>query len=338
VSALDRPAASPAVREDDVVAAIAALLDSRVSRKIRLGIGDDAAVWQPSRSHRSVITTDMLVEGVHFAPELMSLEDAGWRSMSANASDLAAMGARPVLATVALGIPSSAGIDDVLHFYRGLAQAAREARLAIVGGDLSRSPVWTVAIAAVGEVRVSNVKTRAGGTPGCVLCVTGALGAARAGLDVARRIALLEAQDAERALAAFRRPQARLDEGRFFGADRGVAAMMDCSDGLSTDVARLAEASGCGAHIEDVPVDRAAGAAAALLGIDPRRYALAGGEDFELLVAVRPRAYERLARRFAARFGRPLHRIGRLRPELGVEFEGAPLAPSGWDHFAGSGR
>jgi thiamine-monophosphate kinase len=334
VTALERPAQLRTVREDDIVAAIATLLGGGRARAVRIGIGDDAAVWQPSRSHRSVITTDMLVEGVHFAHQLMSLSDAGWRSMSANVSDVAAMGARPVLATVALGVPETAGVNDVLELYDGLAQAARAARIAIVGGDLSRAPVWTVAIAATGEVRRSNLKTRGGGGAGCVLCVTGALGAARAGLDAARgAVALSEAQ-AQRALRAFRRPQARVLEGRFFGADRAVAAMMDLSDGLSTDVARLARASGCGADIEDVPVDPCALAAAEILRVDPRRYALAGGEEFELLLAVRPRAYRRVAQRFEMRFGRALHRIGTLRDEPSVDFEGAPLPADGWDHFA----
>ncbi len=151
-------------------------------------------------------------------------------------------------------------------------------------------------------------------------------------------------QHAELSRFATRKPGARSarsggrkhawPRGRFFGADRAVAAMMDLSDGLSTDVARLARASGCGATIEDVPVNPSARAAAEILQVDPQRYALAGGEDFELLLAVRPRAYRQVAHRFERRFGRALHRIGTLREEPSVEFEGAPLPPGGWDHFA----
>jgi thiamine-monophosphate kinase len=189
----------------------------------------------------------------------------------------------------------------------------------------------------VGEVRASNLKTRGGGRPGCVLCATGALGASRAGFDVARRQAKIDENQSERALAAFRRPAARMAEGRFLGADRAVAAMMDCSDGVSTDIARLARASGCGARIDDVPVDPAAAAVAAQLGMDPQRYALAGGEEFELLAAVRKRDFERLAHRFAARFRKPLYRIGVLVQGSGVEFAGSPLPTSGWDHLAGFG-
>src|SRR5581483_429534 len=203
----------------------------------------------------------------------------------------------------------------------------------IAGGDLSRAPALTIAITAVGEVRPSNVKTRAGGRAGAVLAVTGALGAARAGLDSAsERVAL--SGDAERdALRAFRRPEARCAEGRFLAASANVQAMMDISDGLSTDLDRRCAASGCGAVIESVPVASSAALAATALREDPERYALAGGEDFELLVAIAPRAFAHLSRRFEAHFQRPLFRIGRLRAEPGIEFRGEPLARTGWDHF-----
>jgi thiamine-monophosphate kinase len=321
------------LREDDVVAAIAKIA-GRPPKRIVLGIGDDAALWQPSRSHRSAITTDMLVEGVHFTRDAMTLRDAGWRAMTANASDLAAMGARPLLATVALGVPLESSVSELRELYDGVAQSARESGLSIVGGDLSRAAVLTIAITAVGEVRPSNVKTRAGGLPGSVLAVTGSIGAARAGLDVALGRVSLGAAFDEAALQAFRRPQARCAEGRFFGASANVRAMMDLSDGLSTDLDRLCAASGCGAGLEDVPVAPAASAAAKSTGEDPARYALAGGEDFELLVAVAPRAFTHLARRFAASFGRPLHRIGTLRAGTGVTFRGEPVPRTGWDHFA----
>jgi thiamine-monophosphate kinase len=294
----------------------------RRSRRLILGIGDDAAVWQPSRSHRSVISTDMLVEGVHFRRDQMSLEDAGWRAMAANLSDLAAMGAKPVLATVALGVPAAAAQTEILEVYRGIAACVRQHGIAIAGGDLSRSDAIAIAITVVGEVRPSNLKTRAGGRPGDVLAVTGELGAARAGL-------LGEAEG----LQAFRRPLPRLAEGRFFGASANVDAMMDCSDGLSTDLARLCAASGCGAALETIPASAAARAGARRSGEDAQAFALAGGEDFELIVAIRPRAFAYLAKRFERRFRRPLQTIGVLRKEPGIDWRGVPLESSGWDHF-----
>jgi thiamine-monophosphate kinase len=308
--------------------------DPDSERRVIIGIGDDAAVWQPSRSHRSVISTDMLVEGVHFRRDTMSLEDAGWRAMAAALSDLAAMGARPVLATVALGVPAANAGAEIMELYKGIAAAARRFEIAIAGGDLSRCDLVTISVTVVGEVRSSNVKTRAGARPGDVLAVSGALGAARAGLQLANQPGLIGGANSDAALEAFRRPTPRIAEGRFLGASANVTAMMDCSDGLSTDARRLCEASGCGAVLEAVPVADSARGAAERLGEDPERFALAGGEDFELLVTVRGRAFRYLAGRYEKRFRKKLLRVGVLRKAPGVEWRGAPLDRSGWDHFA----
>lgn len=308
--------------EDQLVAAIRTLCEATGDRRVLVGIGDDAAVWQPSRSHRSVISSDMLVEGVHFTRELMTLEDAGWRAMAANLSDLAAMGARPVLATVALGIPVSGAENDVLAVYRGIAACARRYAVAIAGGDLSRSGAIAIAITVVGEVRASNLKLRSGGRPGDVLAVTGKLGRARAGLS-----------GEAAGVTAFRRPTPRIAEGRFLAASANVRAMMDCSDGLSTDLGRLCAASGCGADLDEVPVADAARAAAQRIGEDAEEFALRGGEDFELLVAVRARAFEYLASRFEKRFATPLLRVGTLSDASPIKFRGQAMLPTGWDHF-----
>ncbi len=335
--------------EDEIVKAIAALCDPVRSRRaveglskddidskgrVIIGIGDDAALWQPSRSHRSVISTDMLVEGVHFRRDTMSLEDAGWRAMAAALSDLAAMGARPVLATVALGVPAANAQGEIMELYQGIAAAARCFDIAIAGGDLSRCDLVTISITVVGEVRPSRVKRRAGAGPGDVLAVTGALGAARAGLELASQRGLVEGADGDAALQAFRRPTPRIAEGRFLGASVNVTAMMDCSDGLSTDARRLCAASDCGAVLEAIPVADSARDAGQRLGEDPEGFALAGGEDFELLVTVRARAFRYLAGRYEKRFKKKLLRVGALRKARGVEWQGAPLDLLGWDHFA----
>ena len=326
------------MNEDELVAAIAALTGD--APQVLIGIGDDAAVWQPSRSQRSVISSDVLVEEVHFSRAWMTPDDIGWRAMAANLSDLAAMGARPRLGTVALGVSSAWTPQALLECYGGLARCARTFGLAIAGGDLSRAPALTIAITVVGEVRPNHCTTRAGARAGDVFATTGPLGASRAGLDVARGAVQLDAPLAARALAAHRTPQPRIAQGRWLAASAHVHAMMDCSDGLSTDLARLARASRVGARVERVPVDEAAEAAAAACGVDPAAYALAGGEDFELLVAVAPRAFEHLSRRFHARFGHRLERIGTARADenLVVVNQGREelMVRTGWDHFSAS--
>ncbi len=305
-----------------------------------LGIGDDAAAWRPSRSALSVISTDALVEGVHFTRDAMSAEEAGHRALASNLSDLAAMGARPVLATIAFGV--APGLDDawILAFYRGLTALAARTRCAIAGGDIVRFPAIAIAITVVGEVRPTNMKRRSGARPGDVFAVTGPLGGSRAGLAIARdRNDLASAPEAAAALASFRTPEPRLSEGRFLAASRNVHAMMDLSDGIGTDLGRMAAASGVGARLEALPIAPAASWVAEAVGDDAGDYALSGGEDFELLCAVDRRAFGYLAARFAKRFGRPLLRIGQATEgtEVIVAYDGSerPLLASGWDHLRG---
>ena len=283
-----------------------------------MGIGDDAAAWQPSRSHRSVITTDAFIENVHFRREHSTLEDAGRRAMAASLSDIAAMGGRPVLATVSLGLPIELE-RDALALYRGIIEIADANRCAIAGGDLTRAPVIAIAVTIVGEVRSSNMKTRAGACPTDVVAVTGPLGDARA-----------------RDFRAI--PKPRIAEGRWLAASRNVHAMMDVSDGLSTDLLRMCALSKCGALIERVPFAETVAAAARAAGEKPETYALGAGEDYELLVAVSAGAFKYLAARFQKRFGRALERVGVMRKGSGLFLKSGDseqeLAATGWDHFS----
>jgi thiamine-monophosphate kinase len=325
------------VTEDDLISKLQAIVSQAAPSALLVGIGDDAAVWQPSRSHRSVITTDALVEGVHFTRDAMSAADVGHRALASNLSDVAAMGAKPVLATIAFGVGPGADEAWILECYRGIAALAERAQCAIAGGDIVRAPAITIAITIVGEVRPSNLKTRVGMLPGDTIAVTGPLGASRAGLAVAVEHPELAGDPAAaEALRAFRTPEPRLAEGRWLAASRNVRALMDTSDGLSTDLARLARASKCGATIETIPVAAAAGAIAGRAGANAEQWALDGGEDFELLVAVAARAFSHLAGRFHARFGRPLLRVGVATAEAGVRLaDGTAVSSAGWDHLRG---
>jgi thiamine-monophosphate kinase len=345
--------------EDELIARIRERLRGVEARRLLVGIGDDAAAWQPSRNNRSVITTDALVEHVHFTRDAMSAEDAGWRALASNLSDVAAMGARPVLATIALGFPRELDPEWILACYDGIAALAKRARCAIAGGDLTSAPAITFAITVVGEVRATNLKTRSGAHPGDVVAVTGPLGASAAGLRIAHGAparaneatgpgglapapgdlatapgVLATDPDLAAAVAAFRRPEPRLREGRWLGASRHVRAMMDLSDGLSTDLGRLAAASGAGAVIESIPVHPAARHVAGLTGDDAETWALGGGEDFELLASIDKRAFAHLAGRFRAHFGRELIPVGRITEGGGVRLaDGTPVAATGWDHL-----
>ena len=326
-----------ALNEDRVVAALAELLASDAGSRVIVGIGDDAAAWQPSRSHLSVVTTDALIEGVHFLRD-MPLDAIGYRALAANLSDIAAKGARPVLATIALGAPPDFRETEILEVYRGIDRLARETKTEIAGGDLSAAPVLMLSITVVGEVRKTRFHRRRGARPGDVVAVSGALGASRAGLLLRESPNALDQALGEEALRAHHYPVPRLREGAWLAASANVHAMMDLSDGLSTDLQRMAAASACQAVVECIPVSASGAAMAAHAGRAPQRFAADGGEDFELLVAIAPRAFRHLAGRYERRFGSTLHRVGYFRSGDGVVLiEGGreePLPAGGWDHFS----
>jgi thiamine-monophosphate kinase len=290
---------------------------------VETGIGDDAAVLAGGLC----VTTDLLVEGVHFRRATTSLEDLGWKALAVNLSDLAAMGASPVAALSALALPPADAWATAEALTDGLDACATAYGLELAGGDVTAGPALVIAVTALG--RADRPVRRDGGRAGDVLAVTGTLGGARAALE------LLEAgAGADDALVARHvRPRPRLDEGR---ALAGVAhAMLDLSDGLAGDVARLAAASGLAARIDldAVPVQPRAEALAAAVGRTPGWYAAAGGEDYELLVAGPAGALEAS--------GVPLTAVGELveGPPGGVTFTGAGSEdpPRGYDHLAREG-
>ncbi|MDQ6932449.1 MAG: thiamine-phosphate kinase [Candidatus Eremiobacteraeota bacterium] len=325
------------------MAAVTALLTAEDGKKLAVGIGDDAAAWRPSRSNLSVISTDAAIEGVHFTLDTIAPHDLGARALGAALSDLAAMGARPVLATVALGLPRAVGAPFACELYRGLSALARETRTVIAGGDIVRAPGVSLCVTVVGEVSRAHLKLRSGAQPGDALAVTGPLGASQAGLRILQQPLLLASAEArnepamQQAVRIHRTPQPRLREGAWLAASTSVHAMMDLSDGLSSDLARMCRASGCSAEIQSVPVAPAARYVAECLGEDAHAFALCGGEDFELLVAVRKRSFAHLAGRFYRRFRRELHCIGSVSDGAGVFLSTTstrqPLVSSGWDHL-----
>jgi thiamine-monophosphate kinase len=263
----------------------------------------------------------------------MAAREIGHRAMAANLSDIAAMGARPVLATVALALAGEAE-EWVAELYAGMQALAARHGTRIVGGDLVAAPVLALSLTVVGEVARTRLRRRDRGRAGDVLAVTGPLGASRAGLELERRTLAVADESRAAARSSFRTPEPRVAEGRWLAASRHVHAMMDCSDGLSTDLARMARAGGLGATIEAIPVAPCAEEIARACGADAQAWGLHGGEDFELLVAVAPRAFGHLAARYRAHFGRDLLPVGRLVAGQGVQTaDGREVPSAGYDHF-----
>lgn len=283
------------------------------------GIGDDAAVLDVPRGARLVASTDSAIENVHFRREWLSPEEIGWRAAMAALSDLAAMAAQPLGVLVALSGPDR-WIDDIPALADGIGAAAEAAGARIVGGDLTRAGELAIAITVLGAA--ITPLPRGGARPGDAIYVTGALGGPLAALRAWARGATPTA--AQR--ARFAHPVARLREASWL-ARQGAHAGIDISDGLLSDLAHVAAASGVriAVELDGLPV---------VEGVS-REDAARSGEEYELAVAAPPgldgRAFERA-------FGIPLTAIGRVEegaPGVVATLGGARVAPGGgWDHFS----
>lgn len=315
---------------------------------VDVGIGDDTAVLAVPPGHKLLATTDLLIEDVHFRRRSAGPADIGWKALAVNLSDIAAMGGIPRWALVALAVPAETDVDAVDAFYAGMAEAAAPHGVTLVGGDTSASPAgWTINVTLLG-VHPGAPRLRAHARAGDAVAVTGSLGAAAAGLH-ALEIGLDRARDAgvagERLAEITRahlRPRARVAEGRWLGQAPGVHAMMDCSDGLATDLGHIGRESGVGARVwlDRVPVAEAAREAARALGHAVREWAVGGGEDYELVLTCDPDAADRLISGLAAATGTALTVIGRIEGGPGevtfVDADGAPVAMhGGFEHFHG---
>ncbi|MBA3690527.1 MAG: thiamine-phosphate kinase [Actinobacteria bacterium] len=312
--------------EDELIEAIRRVL-SGAGPEVIVGPGDDAAVLEAG-SGELVLTADAMIEDVHFDLAITSARDLGYKAVTVNVSDIAAMGASPRAALVTLALTADLDAAWVMELYGGMRQACDEHALWLVGGDLSGGRQVAISVTVTGEVAPGRAVTRAGATPGDVLAVTGALGASAAGLRVARSGRVNG--DIERALLhAHLRPTARVGEGTTL-ARNGATAMMDVSDGLLKDLTRLAAASGVRAtiRVRDVPVADGA----------TRDDALGGGEDYELVVTLPgEEAFTGATAELRETYGTPLTAIGRIVEGRGVVDQDGeaerPLEPTGWDHF-----
>ncbi|RKH36727.1 thiamine-phosphate kinase [Corallococcus sicarius] len=300
--------------------------------RVPVGPGDDCAVLAPSKGALCV-TTDAVVEDVHFTRATFSPADIGHKALAVNLSDLAAMGAAPRWFVCALALPGDFPARELSALGRGMAALAKAHRIALVGGNFTSARELSVTLTATGELSHAPI-TRAGARPGDLLYVSGTLGDARLGLKQlqagVRRGSAVRRQ---------RRPEPRVALGLL--AARFASAGLDVSDGLAQDLGHLCAASRVGVALEldQLPVSPALRAA-----LGPREallQALQGGEDYELLLAIPP-ARARAFERACGRSGERVTRVGELTRERQWKIRdgaGRPLTPpEGFDHFARSGR
>lgn len=300
--------------------------------RVLLGVGDDCAAL--ALTGTTVITTDAMIEGVHFRREWTSLTTLGEKAFAINASDVVAMGGEPTFALLSLGVPQETEVKDLDAFFDGFLRAAREHGTALIGGNMSAAPCLMISVTLLGQTR-HGVITRSGAKVGDEVYVTGTLGDAALGLRM-----LQEGRTdafAEQVKARFLCPTIRFSVSQELAVHRLVHAMIDVSDGLLQDLGHLCAASHVGAVIDALALPLST-AYRALVGENLWDTALGGGEDYELLFCAAEEYREAIAH-LAQTSGCMITRIGRIVPQndgLSVRGQdGIPLSlvRSGFDHF-----
>lgn len=308
---------------------------STLSRRMRLGIGDDAAIFVPQAGYQTVLTCDWFLEGTHFLRNKHSADSVGWKCLARALSDVAAMGGIPRCFLLSLALPPTRTGRWLTDFLKGLRRAASRFACELAGGDTTRRREILIHITVIGEIAPSRAVRRSGARPGDILYVSGTLGEAELGLGRLRNSHHRPLKK-DRALLKHLYPEPRLALGRWLAEKRLATAMMDLSDGLSSDLPRLCSSSGVGAFVEAAKLPTVPlGSEERGRGLAPLSLALQGGDDYELLFAVSPRKARSLPPSIQ---GIPLTAIGQITRKPGItliDTQGleSPLLPGGWDPF-----
>lgn len=320
---------------------IAPLFLKNIDGKIK-GIGDDCSVIPISEKESLLITTDMLIEDIHFLCNKISPEELGYKSLAVNLSDIAAMGGTPHSAFLSIGIPKNTEIAWLDEFFNGIKSLADETNTLLLGGDTTKSiDRLVINIVVVGKAESSKVKYRSTAKSGDVICVTENIGDSGGGLKL-----ILEDRDDQDdsdvtgLIKAHHKPRPHIEEGKWLSAKESVNAMIDVSDGIDSDLKRILEQSHVGAKInlEDIPVSGVLKRICDIHNWNPYEIAAASGEDYCLLFTIEKDKHDETAELFKNEFKRPLYNIGEItgrENELNYFHKGSPVKFSkhGFDHF-----
>jgi thiamine-monophosphate kinase len=311
--------------------------DSKINQlapnQLIIGIGDDAAAWRGSAAIQ-LGTVDTMIQDVHFSLATITWRELGWKSLAINLSDIAAMGGLPQYALIALALPEDTEVDAVTRLYEGMIELARQSKVGIVGGNVSRSPVISITVTILGSSLNNKVLKRSTARPGDTVAVTGYPGSAAAGLEMLKKKREFTSPADKYLREAFVHPVPRLAEGQQL-VKYGVSTAIDTSDGLLADLRHVCEASQVSARVDTgkVPVHAAV---RDNFGERAMELALSGGEDYQLLFTARDEVIERLKAEMAC----PVTGIGKItsgqpgKIEL-FDAKGKPMnvAGTGWIHF-----
>jgi thiamine-monophosphate kinase len=306
-----------------------------------LGIGDDCAVIPQKKADSLLVTTDLLVEDVHFLRHKITPFNLGEKALAVNLSDIAAMGGIPTAAFLSIALPHNISVEWIDDFFAGVQSLSQSTATPLLGGDTTRSPQRVIIdMAVLGKASPQYIKYRSTAKAGDKICVTGFLGDSGGGLRL-----LLENldeaadSDGQALLRAHCSPLPHLSEGQWLARHVAVHAMMDVSDGIDSDLRRIMEASHVGARVflDKLPLSNALMRTTAVHHWNAVELAAAAGEDYCLLCTVAEHDYPSLTADFAAAFGRPLPGIGEITDTGTLIYEQngvrADFAGHGWDHF-----
>jgi len=304
-----------------------------------VGIGDDCAQFNVSPGMKILLTTDMLVERIHFLREKMTSFQIGYKALAVNLSDIAACGGIPREAFISIAVPEAVSVEELEDIYKGMKKLARESDVNIAGGDTTGScQDLIINIALTGEVEEELVLTREGACEGDWICVTNYLGDSAAGLDMILNNPAEIANYPDLVNQHFM-PYPHLQEGRLIAESGNAGAMMDISDGLASDIRHICKASGTGAEIYEnqIPLSESFQRYASEYLQDSLKTAIGVGEDYCLLVTIQQKYFENIEKLLLSKQCK-LFKVGKIIPEkqiylITADGEKILLELGGWDHF-----
>lgn len=279
-----------------------------------LGIGDDCSVIPFNENEDYVVTTDMLVEDIHFLKNRVTPEQLGYKSLAVNLSDIASMGAKPVGSFLSIGIPADTEVEYLDALMKGYYELSKKYQVQLLGGDTTKTKKYLVLnIAVVGICKKQNARLRSMAQSSDIICVTGFLGDSAGGLEVLLNN-LHETPDNQQLILSHHKPEPHVEEGLWLANQNGVHAMMDVSDGISSDLEHILKASGKSAVIDldKLPVSDVLKKVSGEYNWDTDKLATSGGEDYVLLCTIGSGNFEEINTGFREKFGRNLFPIGEI--------------------------
>ncbi|MBQ3688883.1 MAG: thiamine-phosphate kinase [Bacteroidales bacterium] len=304
-----------------------------------LGIGDDCAVLPEDAKRETLVSTDLLIENVHFIKDEIGGFQLGKKSLAVNLSDLAASGAEPCASFLSLGLPKNTSVEFMDEFFKGYAFLSEKYNCPLLGGDTTKSPEnLVINVTVLGKAKKNAKKLRSMAKPGDVICVTGYLGNSAAGLEFLLNKNLKRDENARYLIDYHHNPQPRVFEGMFLASLEGVNAMTDISDGISSDLKHIMKLSQVSAVIETdkLPISKELEENSNFGFTQKRQFALSGGEDYELLLTVDSKKFAAVNEAYFKKFGKKLYQIGTIKNGFSDEifFTENMFLTNGFDHFS----